>query len=153
MSTWHGDWANRQEPVYNTSGAVVGCVAQDGPNWVAASWDGKLVTRWSTRRQAEMEVLRVAKYTEAQHHPSRRLAAPVVAQQPDVSLEQMAGAFVAGAALLGAMGAFFGVQEQPAKASDQAEDLRRQNEELRRQNDLLRQALNGMGPQGLARRK
>ena len=155
MSTWHGDWANRQEPVYNTSGAVVGCVAQDGPNWVAASQDGRQVSTWSTRRQAEQEVLRVARAMQVQqHHPAATRMAPLAAQQPEVvSLEQMAGAFVAGAALLGALGAFLGGQEQPATANDQAEELRKQNEELRRQNELLRQALNGMGPQGLARRK
>jgi len=130
MSTWHGDWANRQEPVYNTEGAVVGCVAADGPSWVAASQDGRQVSTWSTRRQAEQEVQRVSRAMQVQQ----------------VSLEQMAGA-----ALLGALGAFLGGQEQSAKA-DQAEELRKQNDLLRRQNDLLRQALN-MVPPGLVRRK
>ena len=41
MSAWHGDWANRQEPVYNRRGEVVGCVAADGANWVAVSLDGR----------------------------------------------------------------------------------------------------------------
>jgi len=130
MSTWHGDWANRQEPVYNAAGAVVGCVAADGHSWVAASQDGRQVSIWSTRRQAEQEVLRLARAMQVQQ----------------VSLEQMAGA-----ALLGALEAFLAGQEQSAKA-DQAEELRKQNEELRRQNDRLRQALN-MVPQRLVRRK
>lgn len=154
MSTWHGDWANRQEPVYNAAGAVVGVVAENGPNWMAADVDGRWSSTWATRRQAEQEVRRVARAMQVQqHHPAAARPAPMAAQQADVSLEQMTGAVLAGAALLGGLAALLGGQEQPARASDQADELRRQNDELRRQNELLRQALNQVGPKGLARRK
>lgn len=155
MSGYYGDWANRQEPVYDTQGQMAGVVAPNGPNWVAASLDGRQVSSWSTRRQAELEVLRVARALQVQqHHPAAPRRAAQAPQQPDVSLEQVAGAFVAGATFLGALGAFFGSQEQQsAKANDQADELRRQNDELRRQNDLLRQALSGMGPQGITKRR
>jgi hypothetical protein len=151
MSIWHGDWANRQEPVYGRDGEVVGCVAANGPHWVATDLDGRQVTTWSTRRQAEQEVLRVARANQVQqHHPARHQLAPRSAPQADVSLDQVAGAMAAGAALLGALGAFIGGQQgQPG----QADELRRQNDELRQQNELLRQALNQVGPKGLARRK
>jgi hypothetical protein len=149
MSTWHGDWANRQEPVYNAAGAVVGVVAENGPHWVAASQDGRQVTTWSTRRQAEQEVLRVARAKQVQqHHP----LAPSAALGADVGLDQVAQTLAAGAALLGVLGAFMGGQEQP-RGFDQADELRKQNEELRRQNDMLRQALGQAGPKGIVRRK
>ncbi len=150
MSAWHGDWANRQEPVYNSRGEVVGCVAADGGQWQAVSLDGRQQVACGTRRQAEQTVLGWARGLTA---VPRRPVAPSGPPEATVSLEQITGAMVAGAALVGALGAFFGGQETQGRANDQAEELRRQNEALRAQNELLKAALGRLGPAPLAKRK
>lgn len=149
MSTWHGDPANRQQEVYNSRGQVVGGIAFDGGNWLAVSLDGRRQETCRTRREAEQTVLG---WDRGIASMQRRPAAPSAPQAATVSLEQVTGALVAGAALMGAIGAFLGQQEQP-RGNDQADELRRQNEALREQNELLKAALGRLGPAPLARRK
>lgn len=178
MSTWHGDWANRQEPVYGRDGEVVGAVVYDHQRgtYRGVGANGQSLCEYGTRMEAERWVrgsagrqqspVRYQQQAPARHQqqgPMTYQQAPGGYQQPDVSLEQVTGALIAGATFLGALGAVLGMDAQAEARTqaqnNQAEELRRQNELLRQQNEMLAKAIDRMGsqaPQGtsaITRRK
>lgn len=142
------DWGLSQEPVYGQDGTVVGAVVYDEWRgcWRGISLDGNRQTVDQPSRPAAERVVR--SWMPRGGMPANQVAT----QQPDLGLDQVVGAVLGGAALLGGLAALLGADQPSARGDGQVDELRRQNDELRRQNDLLRQALGGLGPQNITRR-
>lgn len=156
MSKWHGDWGRAQELVYGRDGGFVGTVVWDP--WQQcwrASGERSEVGTYPTRGAAE-QALRQLAGQRRQGTLNGPVAAPSGAQGGDVTLDQVAGALAAGAALVGGLVKLFGMGEEPQPApvrpDPAAEELRQQNEMLRQQNEMLKEALGRLGPKDLARR-
>jgi hypothetical protein len=142
------EWCAQQEPVYSHGGALVGYVVPSvGGTWSATDVAGHHAAN-GCRSRAEA-IARVQGWARELATSRGSLGA---APASTVSPEQVTGMLMAGAALVGALGALMGSSGDQVASPQASDDLRQQNELLRQQNELLRQALLGKQPQALKRR-
>lgn len=138
------DLGRQQEPVYGKDGQVIGAVVFNRFKqcWEACT-DGPMVGPFRSRAEADNYVRRTVSSPADQRSLQASRQAAQLPQAPQLNPNDIIGAVVAGAALLGALSSFFGEQ---TSASSQQSELEKQNELLRQQNELLKQALAGQQP-------